>query len=86
VDHRLAELTRIYVLPAEQRQGVGFALLDQAFATARERGVREVSVAVARGNDKGRAFYERNGFKPSGERTIELFGAHVQELKYSRQL
>lgn len=61
----LLRLGRLYVSPAFQRGGVGGALLEavmQAYSTA-----RTIRLEVETANRNGRAFYERHGFRWSGE-------------------
>jgi ribosomal protein S18 acetylase RimI-like enzyme len=53
-------LRRLYVLPAEQRRGVGRALLAKTLA--RFPAARTVSLEVERANAPAIRFYERNGF------------------------
>ena len=59
----LGQLTRIYVLPAYQRMGVGRALLYGGLKFLMEKGVGELRVVVERKNIVGRRFYERVGFR-----------------------
>jgi RimJ/RimL family protein N-acetyltransferase len=63
--------------------GVAQALVDAAFSHAKECGFRKVSAEVFAGNERGKAFYAKNGFsftgiyhdeirKPNGELGDEL--------------
>lgn len=61
-DGRTIVLERLYVLPAAQRRGVGTGLIEAL--TARFGEARRMSVAVARDNAKGVAFYLGRGFIP----------------------
>lgn len=72
------ELTRIYVDAREQGAGVGAALLEAAFAVARETGHRSIWLAVWERNQGARRFYERHGFRKVG-RTHFLLGPERQE-------
>ena len=67
--HPLADgtlrLSRLYVRPAAQRNGVGEALL--AAALARFPAASRVSLEVEARNAKGIAFYARHGFTVIGE-------------------
>lgn len=50
-----------------RRQGVGFALLQQAFATLYHHGVRKVALSTAADNRTGAAqLYERAGMQVVG--------------------
>ncbi len=57
-----AEVLTLAVDPAVQRHGLGRTLLDQALATARQRGAKAVFLEVASGNGPGRALYAAAGF------------------------
>ena len=57
-----AELTRIYVLPARQRSGVGMRLLDAGLTELGAEGLKYLTVEVERDNGSGRHFYERARF------------------------
>lgn len=71
------ELSRIYVLPAMQRSGVG-SLLLAAFPRMPLR------VTVERDNARGRAFYAKQGFTFAREDTIALLGHELPVAKYTR--
>lgn len=76
-----SELTRIYVLPGEQRRGVGTRLLDAALPAT---GL--IRVEVEHLNARGRRFYERSGFTQVGERPVEVFGWPLLVSVYERRL
>ena len=59
-DDRVLTIGRLYVRPAQQRAGIGRALLEAALAAFPTAQVARLEVEG--GNAKGRAFYERNGF------------------------
>jgi ribosomal protein S18 acetylase RimI-like enzyme len=73
------ELTRIYVLPEHQHEGIGTQLLEAGLAACREHGASHVTVFVERDNTAGRRFYRRRGFAELRERRQEIEG-HVLEL------
>lgn len=52
-------IDQLFVAPAHQRQGVGWALLDHAKSLS-PSGLRLYTFQV---NANGRAFYEKNGFR-----------------------
>jgi ribosomal protein S18 acetylase RimI-like enzyme len=78
----VAQLTRIYVLPAWQRRAVGTFLLRACLAQLAETGARNLIVEVEKDNQVGKAFYAKSGFLFSRERTMELPGQQLllQEL------
>jgi ribosomal protein S18 acetylase RimI-like enzyme len=57
-----AQITELYVRPEARRCGAGRALVDAAFAWARERGAERVEVRVAARNAEGQAFWRSLGF------------------------
>src|SRR5262249_60945704 len=55
------ELTRIYVLPDRQREGIGTRLLNAGLAKFAEERLHQLTVAVERDNANGGRFYEKAG-------------------------
>ena len=47
--------------------GIGTALFTEMIAAARDRGVYQLELEYAEGNDRGRALYEKMGFQAYGE-------------------
>src|SRR5215470_16747361 len=64
-----AELTRIYVLPDRQRDGIGMRLLDAGLTEFAGEGLKQLTVEVERDNRNGRRFYERAGIAETRELT-----------------
>jgi ribosomal protein S18 acetylase RimI-like enzyme len=62
-------VTRLYVLPACQRRGVGKRLLQAAIA--RHPLSALVRLEAKAGNDGALAFYRREGFQAVGEKVVE---------------
>ena len=58
-------LSRLYVLPNRQRQGIGEGLLRAA--VRRHAGTKRVQLVVEARNTKALAFYGRHGFVVTGE-------------------
>jgi len=56
----------IDILPDYQRQGLGSQLMDALTARLRARGVPGVMLGVSAGNEKGRNFYKKYGFRQIG--------------------
>ncbi|MFO6448568.1 GNAT family N-acetyltransferase [Erythrobacter sp. NE805] len=61
------ELLLIAVVPEARRRGVGTALIERLFATARTRGTARIFLEMRRGNP-AIALYRKLGFAPIGER------------------
>ena len=48
-------------------RGIGAAMFRELIAAARQRGVTQLELDYIEGNDRGRALYEKMGFRPWGE-------------------
>jgi ribosomal protein S18 acetylase RimI-like enzyme len=59
-----AEIDELYLVPALRGAGCGRRLLELAEASFEAAGCTNVSLQLGRGNDAGRAFYERCGYRP----------------------
>ncbi len=64
-----AEVLTFAVDPAARRQGIGRALLEQAMATARQRGAQSMFLEVAASNAPAQALYAASGFAVVGRRS-----------------
>ena len=64
-DANVLLLSRLYVLPGRQRQGIGEGLLQAA--VLRHPGTKRVQLIVEARNTKALAFYGRHGFVVTGE-------------------
>jgi ribosomal protein S18 acetylase RimI-like enzyme len=62
-------ISRLYIAPGRQRQGIGKRLLDAAIA--RHPNCDTIRLVVEAENAKGIAFYEREGFSTVGETVVE---------------
>lgn len=67
----VCKLHKIYILPSMQGKSVGKALLQEVAKIAREAGMQQVWLNVNREN-KATGFYERFGFKKTGEEDIDI--------------
>ena len=81
-----AELTRIYVLPAQHNRGLGSRLLEAGLHRLKTMGGRLLTVAVERENAVGRRFYQRQGFAEVGERRVELHGHSLALVEFHRPI
>jgi ribosomal protein S18 acetylase RimI-like enzyme len=80
------ELTRIYVLPHEQRSGIGARLLDAALAEFAAEGLGRLTVSVERDNVIGRRFYEKIGFTEARALTQVVRGYSLALVEYRRPI
>lgn len=67
----LFKLQKLYVLPEFHGKGLGKELLDFVIKDVRSRGARTLRLNMNRGN-RAKNFYERNGFKITGEEDIDI--------------
>jgi ribosomal protein S18 acetylase RimI-like enzyme len=77
-----AELYALYVLPRRQGAGLGRRLVLHAAEALAAGGARSMGLWALRDNARARAFYERLGGKPAGEKEIDLGGARLVEVAY----
>jgi ribosomal-protein-alanine N-acetyltransferase len=80
-----AHLSLFAVQPGYQRQGIGGQLLEWLEASARTAGIFGVQLEVRAGNDAGRLFYERRGYRENGRKTA-YYGGREDALRMSRDL
>jgi ribosomal protein S18 acetylase RimI-like enzyme len=79
------EVYALYVHPDAWGAGAGHALMTATIAELRGRGYDAVSLWVLTGNARGIAFYERQGFAPTGEVTASTVDA-LPEARYARTI
>ncbi len=79
------EVYALYVHPDVWGAGAGHALMTATVAALGERGYDAVSLWVLTGNARGIAFYERQGFAPTGEVTASTVDA-LPEARYARPI
>jgi GNAT superfamily N-acetyltransferase len=81
------ELSAINVDPDHWGTGAGRALLAAAHGELARLGFQEAVLWVLPGNRRARRFYEAAGWVADGaERTAEVFGVVVAEVRYRRRL
>lgn len=78
---RDGELYAIYVLKEHQQKGVGKQLFNKAAETLRELGHVSAYLWVVKGNPTER-FYAAMGGKPADEKTVEIGGKSITEIRY----
>jgi len=67
-------------LPGHEGRGVATSLMDEAWAVAKERGVRRATLEVAVSNLRARELYTRFGFAPVGVRKNYYERSHEDAL------
>ena len=72
----------VYVDKAFRGLGLAAGLVEAAIATAREAGLRFVTLTVAVGNEGARQIYERLGFRSFG---VEPRGLLVMAFSWTRR-
>jgi len=81
------ELCALYVSPERWRGGIGGALVNAARTRLLLLGYRQAVVWVLLGNAQAQRFYEQDGWRNDGlQRVATVWGATVQEIRYSRNL
>lgn len=76
-------ISTFYVLPDHQRFGAGRALITWAVDAMRARGARSMELHVMRDNHPARAFYERMGWRDTGQQeSHDRGGIPIVELIY----
>jgi putative acetyltransferase len=63
LDNETAEIKRMWLNPAYHGQGIGYRVLRQLLAFAREQGYREAYLTTSSLQTRAIAFYERVGFQ-----------------------
>jgi RimJ/RimL family protein N-acetyltransferase len=66
--------------------GIAQRAHDAVLDRMRERGVRRAWLRVFTQNGRGRRFYEKLGWHPTGDRTHSSFPPHPELLRYERSL
>lgn len=62
-----AHLSLLAVQPAQQRRGIGVALIDWLIESALTAGITQIKVEMRANNFAARSFYEALGFSHNGE-------------------
>ena len=75
-------IARFYVVPDRWGQGIGHRLYLDVTGWLRRAGYREATLWVLEGNDRARAWYERLGWRATGERKTVYEPAGIVDLQY----
>jgi ribosomal protein S18 acetylase RimI-like enzyme len=86
VSEGTAELKRMRVDPAHQRNGYGQALYDELERRMRAAGFDEVVLDTTPQQEAARAFYRTNGFELAGRETVEAEGQSFELLLYRKAI
>jgi ribosomal protein S18 acetylase RimI-like enzyme len=83
---RVGEINWLHVNPEHRNAGIGSKLLQHVERALRDRDVDAIEGTVLADNEAGTAFYEREGYDPAGERTVEIGGEAFDEQQYRKQI
>lgn len=70
-DEQNVELDRVVVFPFYESRGIGTQLLHQAIEDERKKGTSIMTVKAGKNETHARKFYEKSGFKPAKDITID---------------
>jgi ribosomal protein S18 acetylase RimI-like enzyme len=85
-EHRRAELYGIYVLPSHWSTGAGRALMDGVLSLTEQAGYTDISLWVLEVNIRARRFYEKAGFRLTGESGVLRGLPGVTQVRYRRAI
>jgi ribosomal protein S18 acetylase RimI-like enzyme len=74
-----AELSKLYLLPEHQGQGLGQQMLAHALDLARLHGCAEMRLRVNKNNDRALRAYERAGFQIADALVADIGGGFVMD-------
>lgn len=73
------KIHKIYVLPEDQGQGVGYSLIQKIEEISKKNGDKKLLLNVNRFNNKAIRFYNRFGFEIVSEENIEIGNGFIME-------
>ena len=83
----IAEITTLYIMPNEWRNGFGKKLLNAAISLIIKSNFRTVILWVVDSNQRAKSFYEINGFTNSHQiKIIKRENYNVRQVKYIKEL
>jgi diamine N-acetyltransferase len=81
-----AELSKCYVLPAEQGRGTAWALLDRTIEATAASGAAGMWLGTNAANARAQRFYEKAGFERVGTRRFPVGGRLEDDVVMERPL
>jgi ribosomal protein S18 acetylase RimI-like enzyme len=81
-DASLGHVARLYVDARRWGEGLGRRLYDAAVGHCAAAGFDEATLWVLEANDRARSWYERLGWRPTGERKVVYGPAGIVDLQY----
>lgn len=85
-ERHLGHVARLYVAPDRWAEGIGRTLHDAAVAHLSAVGYRRSTLWVLEGNARARSWYERLGWRATGERKCVHEPAGIDDLRYQLAL
>lgn len=83
---RVGEIDWLHVHPDHRGAGIGSELLVEVEANLRDREVDSIEGTVLADNEAGTAFYAREGYDLSGERSVDIGGERFDERVYRKRI
>ena len=81
------ELCALYVDPDRFGEGIGLALMTEAYDALRTSGFRDAWLWVLSGNERAARFYRRHGWSADGtHRRAAVWGIEIGEIHFRRPL
>jgi GNAT superfamily N-acetyltransferase len=81
------EVDAFYTHPHFWGQGAGMTLMEETIAKAKEADFKRLTLWTEERNERPRRFYHLAGWRDGvGERTREVHGAVINELRYLKEL
>lgn len=77
-DSLTGEIQAIYLLKEYQQQGIGTALMQEAFSALKQMGMTHVTLWALETNLPSHRFYEKMGFLPDGGRKEDPAGIDIR--------
>ena len=81
-DPNCGHVARLYVRPDRWGRAVGTTLYARAIAYLREAGYSEATLWVLEHNLRARSWYERLGWRPTGERKHVYAPGQIDDIRY----
>ena len=80
LSYQRSEIVSLYLLPQETGRGIGAQLLAYALNALKENGCEQALVWVHAANRRAISFYQREGFRATGQKMQESYGEAACEL------